>query len=86
MELYTIGSILDYLRESVGDSFTGKDIVCKQDIRNIKRQYNIDEIERHKDDQLSVCAWVTELQSSGGFRVVPRVPWNPSFMHRLIIL
>ena len=24
--------------------------------------------------------------SSGGFRVVPRVPWNPSFMKVLIIL
>ena len=23
---------------------------------------------------------------SGGFRVVPRVPWNPSFMKELIIL
>ena len=26
------------------------------------------------------------LLISGGFRVVPRVPWNPSFMKELIIL
>ena len=25
-----------------------------------------------------------EIVSSGGFRVVPRVPWNPSFMKVLI--
>ena len=37
----TIDSILDTLRDSVGDTLTRRDLICKQDIRNIKRQYNI---------------------------------------------
>ena len=56
---------------SVGDTLTRKELICKQDI---KHQYNIDGIERHKDDQLSVCAWVNELQSMDNNSVIAFKP------------
>lgn len=55
--------ILDDIRDKIAGSFKREHLICKQDIRNIKRQYNIHGVERHKDDQLSVSAWVLELQS-----------------------
>jgi len=50
----------------VGEVLTANrdELVTKQDIRNIKKQYNITGTERHKDDQLSVCAWVEALEHS----------------------
>ena len=59
----TIEKILDDIRDEVGSSFKRHHLVNRQDINNIKRQFNIEGIERHKEDQLSICAWVTELQS-----------------------
>ena len=43
-------------------------MVTRQDIRNIKTQYNVDSISRHKDDPISVNAWVEEVTS---------LPYNP---------
>ena len=37
-------------------------------------------------DHTSLASQACETRDSGGFRVVPRVPWNPSFMKVLYIL
>ena len=59
----TIEKILDYIREDVvNDSISRQHLLTRQDINNIKRQFNIEGIERHKDDHMSVCAWVEELR------------------------
>ena len=59
----TIDKVLDDLRDEIPGTVTRKDIITKQDIRNIKRQYNIGGVQRHKEDQLSVCAWVEEMEA-----------------------
>ena len=56
--------ILDYIRDEViDDSIKRHHLLTRQDINNIRRQFNVEGIERHREDQLSVCAWVEELQS-----------------------
>lgn len=35
----------------------------RQDIRNIKNQYNIEGVQKHSNDLLSVAAWVEEIQN-----------------------
>jgi len=57
-----IDSILDHIRDQASDSLGREHLISRQDVHNIKRQYNIDGVERHKNDQTSVCAWVEELQ------------------------
>lgn len=58
-----INKILDDVRDRIVGCFKREHLISRQDILNIKRQYNILGIERHKDDQLSTSAWVTELES-----------------------
>ena len=59
----TIDKIFDDIRDNVGSSIKRQHLITKQDLTNTKRQFNIEGIERHCEDQLSVCAWVAELQS-----------------------
>ena len=59
----TIDKILDDIRDNVGSAIKRQHLINRQDINNIKRQFNIAGIERHHEDQLSVCAWINELQS-----------------------
>lgn len=58
-----LDNILDDIRDKIAGIFKREHLITKQDIQNIKRQYNIHGVQRHKDDQLSVSAWVVELQS-----------------------
>lgn len=58
-----IDKILDSIRDNIGSTIKRQHLINRQDINNIKRQFNVEGIERHHDDQMSVCAWVKELQS-----------------------
>ena len=40
-----------------------KHLIRRQDLHNIKAQYNIDGIMRHKNDLTSVLAWVEEMNA-----------------------
>ena len=55
--------ILDNIRDSVGLQMERKHLVTKQDIHNVKRQYNIDGMQRHRNDHTSVQAWVEECKT-----------------------
>ena len=53
-----VDRILDDIRDSVWNDMTCEHLVTRQDILNIKRQFNI---ERNKNDHTSLQAWVEEL-------------------------
>ena len=60
----TMERIMDNIRENVVEGITREHLVTKQDVHNIKNQYNIEGVMRHSNDLTSVCAWVEELISS----------------------
>ena len=69
----TVPRILDFIREDVDKQsphYTRQHIITKQDVYNIKRQFNIEGIQRHKDDQTSLCAWVSELTQSSDYNPI----------------
>ena len=55
--------ILNDIRESVTNKLGRKHLVTRQDLHNIKAQFNIDGIMRHKNDLTSVMAWVEEMST-----------------------
>lgn len=57
----TIDKVLDDIRDQVGTSIKRQHLINRQDVNNIKRQFNIDGIERHKEDQMSVFAKLQTL-------------------------
>ena len=59
----TIERIMDNIRENTMEGITREHLVTKQDVHNVKNQYNIEGVMRHKNDLTSVCAWVEELRS-----------------------
>ena len=59
----TIEKILDSIKDTVAEKMERKHLISRQDIHNIKRQYNIDGIERHANDYTSVQAWVEECKT-----------------------
>ena len=69
----SIENVLDDIRDKVDTSISREHLVTRQDIRNIKRQYNIGGISRHKDDPISVNAWVKEMTS---------LPYNPVLLYK----
>ena len=58
----SLARILDDVRDSVAGSLGAETLLSKQSIHNIKRLYNIEGIEKHSNDQTSICAWVAEMQ------------------------
>ena len=59
----TMQRIMDNIRDSVTFGITREHLVTKQDMHNIKNQYNIEGVVRHINDHTSVCAWVKEFQT-----------------------
>ena len=56
--------ILDDTRDD-GPSQIGREhLVTLQDIQNIRRQYNIEGVQRHQNDHQSVGIWVEEMASA----------------------
>jgi hypothetical protein len=56
--------ILDDIKDSIYGKIEQKHMIKKQDVYNIKRQYNIAGIIRHNNDLLSVRAWVEEMKEN----------------------
>ena len=59
----TMNRILDDIRDSITTEVAREHLVTRQDIHNIKAQYNIQSVMRHKNGLTSVCAWVEEMRS-----------------------
>ena len=55
--------ILDDIRDSICEDVKREHLLTRQDILNIRRQYNIEGIQRHNNDHTSLRAWVEELRS-----------------------
>ena len=66
--------ILDDIRDSVTNTIRRKHLIRRQNLHNIKAQYNIDGIMRHKNDLTSVLAWVEEMNA---------LEYNPVFKQML---
>ena len=58
----TIGKIMDNIRDKIHSTVSRELLVTRLDVLNIRRQYNIECIEKAKSDLLSVTAWVKELE------------------------
>ena len=58
----SIERIMDNIRDKVHNEMKREQLVTRMDILNIKRQYNIECIEKSKNDLFSVKAWVCELE------------------------
>ena len=54
--------ILDDIREVSATNISRDHLVNKKDINNIKKQYNIEGIQRHQNDLVSVLTWVEEME------------------------
>lgn len=54
--------ILDDIRDNIQDQFCRMHLTTRKDLLNIERTYGLKGIERHRDDALSVKAWVEELK------------------------
>ena len=56
--------ILDDIREitETTGSISRKNLVTKKDISNIQRQFNIESIQKHPNDMVSVASWVEEME------------------------
>lgn len=52
---------------------TREHLVTRQDVRNIKTQFNVEGISRHKDDPISVSSWIEEMAS---------LPYNPILLYK----
>jgi len=62
------GVCVDRILDDVRDSFSypgyrREHIVTKKDITNIKQKLNLQCIQKHSNDLISVCTWVEELRS-----------------------
>ena len=55
--------ILDDIRDTQDNTnMSRKRLVCRKDISNIKRQFNIEGVQRHTNDLISVTSWVEEME------------------------
>ena len=56
--------ILDDIRENLSaDNLQQIHLTSPQDIQNIKRYFNLENIQRHENDQDSVISWIREWES-----------------------
>ena len=69
----TMERILDDIRDSVTFEMKREHLVTRQDLHNVKHQYNIEGICRHKNDLTSVTAWVEEMS---------KLPTNPIILFK----
>ena len=58
-----IQRILDDISDTSEGGINREHLVNRQDVRNVRLQYNIEGISRHSNDLNSVKAWVNEMQS-----------------------
>ena len=58
----SIEKILDDIRDKIDGKLNRQHLLNRQDVRNIKYQYNIECIQKHSNDLMSVAAWVEEIK------------------------
>ena len=56
--------ILDDIRNRLGASLSRHHIVESRDILNIKKEFGLNEVQHHDNDQQSVFAWIKEWETS----------------------
>ena len=67
-----ITRVLDEIRETI--TTVGREhLMTRQDVLNIQRAYNIEGIQKHKNGQTSVRAWVNEMSA---------LPYNPVLLFK----
>ena len=54
--------VMDDIRDATIKQMNRQHLITKQDLHSIKAQFNIDGVVKHKNDLLSVSAWVKELR------------------------
>jgi len=59
----SITAILDSVRDNV-ETIGRKELISRQDIHNIKHQYNIEGIQLHSSDYTSVSLWVENIKAN----------------------
>ena len=59
----SVSSILDFVRDNVEARLGRKELLSRQDIHNIRQQYNIEGIKLHADDAKSVSLWVQSINN-----------------------
>ena len=57
-----IERILDDVRDTIHDHIEREHLLSRRDVFNIQRHLNIQCIEKHHSDHVSVSAWVTEMR------------------------
>ena len=58
----SMNSLMDHIRDTHCGPLTRDNLTTRADLRNIKRQYNIDCKQKDSDDANSVLYWVEEMQ------------------------
>ena len=58
--------ILDDIRESVSKAFHRQHLIDRQDLANIERAFDLQNVQRHSNDLQSVLAWISEWKSDKG--------------------
>ena len=56
--------ILDDIRNSLRASLSRRHLVESRDILNIKKEFGLNEVQRHDNDQQSMFAWIKEWETS----------------------
>ena len=54
--------ILDNIRDEIQNKFYTIHLITRKDLANIERSYGLKGIERHRNDAISVKAWVEEMK------------------------
>ena len=58
----SMNSVMDYVRDSMCRPINRDHLITRADLHNIKRQYNINCMEKASDDTDSVLYWVKEME------------------------
>lgn len=57
----SIDRIMDDIRNDMNGSIK-KNLITRKDVLNVQHKLNLNYVEKHSNDHLSVAAWVSEMQ------------------------
>ena len=57
-----MNSVMDYVRDSMRGPLNRDHLITRVDLHNIKRQYNINCMQKASDENDSVLYWVKEME------------------------
>ena len=67
-----ITRVLNEIRETIA-TVGREDLMTRQDVFTIHRAYNIEGVQKHKNDQTSIHAWVNKMSA---------LPYNPILLFK----